>query len=1135
MFAYRKLNNWMGWLIWLIATMVYLLTMEAGASWWDCGEFIAATYKLQVVHPPGAPIFLMVGRIFSLFASSPEQVPVMTNIFSALSTSFSILFCFWIITRLAKKMIAGEEEEPDSLQKLLIIGSGVVGALTCTFLDSVWFSAVESEVYALATFFFALIFWAMIKWEEMADTPKGDRWIIFIFLTLGLSMGVHLLSLLAIPAMGMIYYFKNYTYTRRGLWLAILINLGILVFVLFGVLDKFIAIAAAFDRALAGIGMGVGIAVFTLILAGLVFYGVRYAIQKNKRTLYIGLMSFTMMMIGLSSYAMVLVRAHAEPPINMNGINDVHSFLSYLKREQYGSRDLVYGTYWTAQPLNVEYGKEKWGRKPGGKEYVPIGKEFKLIYDLPDAQLAAYGMTPQQIQILRGRNKKVIFPRMGSPEGRHAGLYYNFANVPDDQQNTYIPSYGTNLNFFFTYQMGYMYWRYFMWNFSGRQNDSQGFYAEAMKDGNWITGIEGIDKLKNPNIDRLPQSQRDLKSRNVFYMLPFIIGLLGMVYQLKKDWKGFLVVFMFFFFMGIMNLVNSNQPPVEPRERDYALVGAFFAFAIWVGFGVLALFDMAKSNKNKLTEYLLYMGILMVSFFITGLTVYDLDSFIALLFYTAIVTGIMYLLVLGARMVTGNWTGSAVVALLLCLSAPLLMGFQGWDDHDRSNRTMARDFARNYLESCPPNAILFTQGDNDTYPLWYAQEVEGIRTDVRIINMSLLGVDWYINHLRHATNDAGVVDLLLDQDKVFGDKRNSVRYNDKSKFRDRELDLKDMVLFMGSDKAEALDADGDNYLPSLHARVTVDSAAVADKDLVPEHLKGNITTIHIDINNKTLLKNDLMVLDIIAGNINKRPICFAITVSPDAYMGAEKYFMQTGMVYRLTPVEIDGRGMGREVGEEVTYDLLINHAELFTYGGIERHLNMNLDPSSLGSAMTAKYVMYQQLAANLVQDKLDKEAQAALMRADSSRTDMLEVAEGLEAEAAQSQEMAVTVLNKMMEQFPEEVLPYDYNMVNAASYYQILGETEQSLKIVRSLSETVLDDLAYFYYLYNKPADGYVCRSQYAADQRDAERCVGSLINIARKDGDSELSDSIKKRWEMLQAEFNIRTNAPQQAAPPAR
>ena len=303
-------------------------------------------------------------------------------------------------------------------------------------------------------------------------------------------------------------------------------------------LDKFIAIAAAFDRALAGIGMGVGIAVFTLILAGLVFYGVRYAIQKNKRTLYIGLMSFTMMMIGLSSYAMVLVRAHAEPPINMNGINDVHSFLSYLKREQYGSRDLVYGTYWTAQPLNVEYGKEKWGRKPGGKEYVPIGKEFKLIYDLPDAQLAAYGMTPQQIQILRGRNKRSS-SREWKPEGRHAGLYYNFANVPDDQQNTYIPSYGTNLNFFFTYQMGYMYWRYFMWNFSGRQNDSQGFYAEAMKDGNWITGIEGIDKLKNPNIDRLPQSQRDLEIQECILYAPFHYRSVRNGVPTEKDWKGF--------------------------------------------------------------------------------------------------------------------------------------------------------------------------------------------------------------------------------------------------------------------------------------------------------------------------------------------------------------------------------------------------------------------------------------------------------------------------------------------------------------------------------------------------------------------------------------------------------------------
>lgn len=1125
----------MGWVIWLIATIVYLMTMEAGASWWDCGEFIAATYKLQVVHPPGAPIFLMVGRIFTLFAATPEQVPLMTNIFSALSTSFTILFCFWIITRMAKKMIAGSND-PDGVQTLLIIGAGVVGALTCTFLDSVWFSAVESEVYALATFFFALIFWAMIKWEEMADSPRGDRWIIFIFLTLGLSMGVHLLSLLAIPAIGLIYYFKNYTYTRKGLWAAIGINLAILVFVLFGVLDKFIGIAAAFDRALIGMGMGVGMTLFAVLMMGAAIWGVIYAIKNQKRTLYVALMSFNMMMIGLSSYAMVLIRAHAEPPINMNGINDVHSFLSYLKREQYGSRDLLYGPYWTAQPLNVEYGKEKWGRAPGGKEYIPIGKDFTLIYDLPDAQLASFGMTPEQIRLLRARNKEVLFPRMGSQEGRHAGLYYNFAGVPDGQESSYIPTYGTNLNFFFTYQMGYMYWRYFMWNFSGRQNDSQGFYHEGMKEGNWITGLPFIDKAKNANIDQLPDSQLHLRSRNMYFMIPFLLGLLGMVYQLRKDWKGWLVVFMFFLFMGIMNLVNSNQPPVEPRERDYALVGAFFAFAIWVGFGVLALWDMAKhAGKQKLTEYLLYVGIFLVSFFITGLTMYDFDSFLAILAYSGLVISALFLVSGAINQFIKNDRATALILILICLSAPVLMGAGGWDDHDRSNRTMARDFARNYLESCPPNAILFTQGDNDTYPLWYAQEVEGIRTDIRIINMSLLGVDWYINHLRHATNDAGLVDLIITQDKLIGDQRNAIRYYPASRFKDRELDLKDMVTFMGSSNAETFNPDGDNYIPSLKVRVGVDSSAVAAANLVPESLKGNIVSnMRFELNKQTLLKNDLMVLDIIAGNISKRPICFAITVSPDSFLGSEKYFMQTGMVYRIAPVEINGNGFNREINQEVTYDLLINQEDKFNFGGIEDGNEMNLDPSSLGSAMTAKYVLYQQLAATLTQDKINAEAQAELMMRDSSGNGMQEVAQEMMAEAANKGKMAITALDQMLALFPQSVLPYDYNMVNAASYYQVLGQNDKALEIVRSLSEIVLDDLAYYYYLYNKPADGYIARQQYATDMRDADRCAGNLISIARKAGDTELSESIQKRLEMLRAEFQIPGNAAQQAPPSA-
>ena len=1132
MSAFKKANNITGWIIWLIATAVYLLTMEASASWWDCGEFIAATYKLQVVHPPGAPIFLMVGRIFTLFASSAEQIPVTTNIFSALSTSFTVLFCFWIITRLARKMVAGKAT-PDTTQTILIIGSGIVGALTCTFLDSIWFSAVESEVYALATFFFALIFWAMIKWEEMADSPRGDRWIIFIFLMLGLSMGVHLLSLLAIPAIGLIYYFRNYTYTRKGLWAAIGINLAILVFVLFGVLDKFIAIAAAFDRAIIGVGMGTGIIVFSALVIGITVWLIRWAIIKNKRMVYIGSMSFAMMMIGLSSYAMVLIRANAEPPINMNGINDVHSFLSYLKREQYGSRDLVYGPYWTAQPFNVEYGKTKWGRAPGGKEYIPIGKDYKLIYDIPESQMAAYGIPPQQIPIIKGRNKQVLFPRMGSLEGRHAGLYYNFAGVPQGQESNYIPSYGTNLNYFFTYQLGHMYWRYFMWNFSGRQNDTQGFYAEGMKDGNWITGISLIDKAKNPNIDQLPDSQLSLKSRNTFYLIPFILGVLGMVYHMRRDWKGFLVVFMFFFFMGVMNLVNSNQPPIEPRERDYALVGAFFAFAIWVGMGVLAIFELAKAERKQQTETLLYTGIVLILFFITGLTMYDFDSFIGILIFSFIGISLFTALVLGARMLTGKWSSAAVFSVLLGLSAPLLMGAQGWDDHDRSNRTMARDFARNYLESCPPNAILFTQGDNDTYPLWYAQEVEGIRTDVRIINLSLLGVDWYINHLRHATNDAGRIDLIIPQDKLIGDKRNSIRYSENSKFRNRTLELKDMVQFMASDNNEAME-NGNNFIPSLKVKVTVDSNAVVSNNIVPQLIAGNVAPqLTFDLKKSTLLKNDLMTLDIVAQNINKRPICFAITVSPDSFMGLEKYFMQTGMVYRLTPTEVNGSGYNKGMDEQISYDLLITGDRQFTFGGLELGNEMNLEPSSLGSAITAKYVLYQQLAANLTQSMLDFDAQIRMLQADSTNNGFQEVAAGLKEEANTKKQMAVAVLDKMIDLFPANALPYDYNMVNAASYYQLLGENEKALAIVNPLSSIALDDLRYYYYLYNKPDDGYIARQQYAGDQRDAERCLASLINIARKSGDTTLAESIEAGWNMLRTEYKIAGNAGQQAVPP--
>lgn len=1125
MITFSRINNLVGWLIFVFATIVYLMTMESSASWWDCGEFIAATYKLQVVHPPGAPIFLMMGRIFTLFAGSVEQVPIMTNIFSALSTSFTMLFCFWIITRLSRKMIAGDQI-PDKSQTALIIGSGIVGALACTFVDSIWFSAVESEVYALATFFFALIFWAMVKWEEHANTPTGDRWIIFIFLMLGLSMGVHLLSLLAIPAIGLIYYFKNYAYTRKGFWIAFGISFLILAFILFGVLDKLIDLAANIDLLFVndfGLPFNSGAYLFALLIMGGAVYGIWYAIRNKKRLLYLSLVSFTMMMIGLSSYAMVLIRAQAEPVINMNGINDVHSFLSYLKREQYGSRDLVYGPLWTATPLDIEYTGKKWGRVAGQDKYANIGQDFKIIYDLPDQQLSAAGLSPQQIAILKGRNKEVVFPRMGSLESRHAGLYYNFVGVPSEQQQTYIPSYGDNMSFFFNYQLGFMYWRYFMWNFSGRQNDDQGFYHEGMKDGNWITGITAIDKLKNPNQQSLPDSQLNNMARNKYYLIPFILGLLGMVYQMRKDRYGFIVLFLFFFFMGFMNLINSNQPPVEPRERDYALVGAFFAYAIWIGFGLLALFDLGKNASRKhLTEYLLYGGIIMIVFFITGLTVYDFDSFLALLVYSGIV--VMVLSLISGALMRGlkNDFSAAIVLTIICLSAPALMGTQGWDDHNRSGRTMARDFARNYLESCPQNAILFTQGDNDTYPLWYAQEVEGVRTDVRIINLSLLGVDWYINQLRHATNDAGKIDLMLSADKILGDKRNAIRFDQNSKFKNRTLDLKEVILFMGNDKSEALNSQGDNYIPSQNLKITVDSAMVAQNNVVDDALKNRIVKeMTFTLKNTTLLKNDLMLLDIVASNISKRPICFAITVTPDSYLGLEKYFMQTAMAYRVTPVETEGNGFNRDINTDITYDLLVNTPDKFTYGGIEKGKKMHLDPSSNGSALTAKYVNYQQLAGDLLQEKLNYESQANQM-VNSADTGLNEVGKGLQEMAQQRGTMALAVMDLMMEKFPESSFPYDYNMINAANYYQLLGNNEKAIEIIKKLTERCLDDLEYYFIMYNNSADNFITRVQYETDMRDAERCMASAVNIARKAGNTELSTSIQQQWDNLRRSNNL-------------
>ncbi len=1132
MLPYKRINNLTGWIMFIIALVVYTMTMEATASFWDCGEFISATYKLQVVHPPGAPIFLMVGRIFTLFASSPEQVPVMTNFFSALSSAFAVLFAFWIITRMTKKLIVGNES-PTSAQSAIIILSGVIGAACCIFMDSMWFSAAESEVYALATFFFALIFWAMIKWEENADQLHSDRWILFMALMMGLSMGVHLLALLVIPAICLIYYFKNYKYSAKGFWATLGIGIVLVAIIFYGILDKFIAIGTMFERTFVndfGLPFGSGMIFYTLLIFGLVIFGIRRAIQRGRRMLYLGLMSFVMLMIGLSSYAMVLIRAEAQPPINMNGINDVHSFLSYLKREQYGSRPLFYGPYWTAQPSAYEKGKTHYGKVPGEKKYVEVSHDYEPVYNIPEQYLA--GIDPKQAEIIRSRNKQVLFPRMGSLEGRHEGLYYDFAGVDEEQRQTYEPDWiGDNMAFFFRYQLGHMFWRYFMWNFSGRQNDTQGNFYDGYKDGNWITGIELIDKSKNEQLQKLPPSFTDLVSHNTYFMIPFIIGILGMTYQLRKDWKGFLVVMMFFLFMGFMNIINMNQPPTEPRERDYAQIGAFFAYIIWIGFGVAALVDLARNFKSKvIQENLLFASLIMLGMFFTGLTMYSFVTFLLVVIYTLLFMLLAGLILSAIQKVMKKEMATAIVAFLICVPAPLLMAQQGWDDHDRSDRTFARDIARNYLESCPPNAILFTQGDNDTYPLWYAQEVEGIRTDIRIVNLSLLGVDWYINLLRHATNDAAPVNLMLTQDKVLGDKRNQIGSSEKSKYVKSQLELTEFMKFISSDNQKYQDYNEVlegfvNYVPTQNIKITIDPKKVNDNKIVPEALIENmVKEMDFKLRSGGLLKNDIMTLDIVASNINDRPICFAISVTSDSHLGMQKYMMQRNMVYQLLPVEIENEksvmdGYQKQMNTDIQYDLLIGQKEKFTYGGVENGKPMYIDPSGYGSILTTKYLNYLELANSLNDERTYLEAQANQMMKDSMNSEFAEVGKELQQQSREKKEKTITTLDRMIEAFPNSSVPYDNNMINVAKLYQQLGQPEKAMDILKSMTDRNLSELEYFYEMAN--TDDFTAE-MFSVDIKQAESAAFLSIDLATLCNDKEFGDALQAKWDAMRTKFGL-------------
>jgi hypothetical protein len=693
--TFNRVYSIASWLVFAAAMTVFFFSAERTGSLWDCGEFILGAYRLQVVHPPGAPLFLIVGRMFTwiaeLVSDNPSDIAFAVNLMSGLCTAFAAFFVARVAMLLGKLALAGRDGELKKGDGIALGGAGIVAGLAAAFASSIWFSAVEGEVYGMSTFFTALTLWGTVKWYSLPNEPEHDRWLIFVIYAAALSMGVHLLSLLTFPALALFYYFKKYPqHTFWGMAAAagigVVFILGIQVLVITGLPKLWSWFELMMVNGL-GLPFHSGLIPTLLLVAAVIFFGLRHAHRTNNGLLQKLIVASGLVVVGFSTIGVVLIRANANTPINMNHPSDAMRLIPYLNREQYGERPLLRGPHFEAQPVDTKT-KDRYGR---------VGDRYEIV--------------DQKLDYVFADKDKMLFPRMGDYTQGRPQLYKQWMGLnPNAPLPAGRPNQLDNLSFFVRYQLGWMYWRYFMWNFSGRQNGDQGYEPWDKSSGHWISGLRFIDDARLYNHSQLPSTKRENKARNRYYMLPFLFGLLGMVFHYRRRREDFLGLLALFIITGIGIIVYSNQPPREPRERDYVLVGSFFTYAVWIGFGVLALLRLLRERLS----------------------------------------------------LSGSVAG--IIASLVVLTAPLLMGFQNFDDHSRRHHAGARDYANNFLQSCAPNAIIFTYGDNDTYPLWYAQEVEGIRQDLRVVNLSLIAVDWYINSLRRRINDSPPLKLTIPEE-----------------------------------------------------------------------------------------------------------------------------------------------------------------------------------------------------------------------------------------------------------------------------------------------------------------------------------------------------------------------------------
>lgn len=1023
---FKLINNIVGWIVFFIATFVYISTIEPTASFWDCGEFIAASFKQEIGHPPGAPLFLMIGRIFTLFAGKNlEAVPVAINILSALASAFTILFLFWTITILARKIIIKDESGYNNINILKIIITGIIGSLAFAFTDSFWFSAVEGEVYATSSLFTAVVFWAILKWEEEFGNPRANRWILFIAYMVGLSIGVHLLNLLAIPAIVLVYYFKRNEFSYKKLIEALGVSALILIGILYIIIPYTIKIAAQFDLLFVnslGLPVWSGFLFFIFAIFISLFYGIYKTFVKQKYFLNITLLSILLILIGYSSYTMIVIRSLANPSMDQNDPENPFALLSYLNREQYGDRPLLYGPYFNARPIKVEKKSPVYNLIDG--KYVITGYKLKYIYD---------------------KNFMTLFPRMWSNnEDEHIDAYIRWAKIKESEifepvrdgngnikrnENGSIiydrstpknpPTFAQNLRFFFRYQLGHMYFRYFMWNFVGRQNDIQSHYKEEINKGNWISGIKFIDAIRLKSQDKLPYSITKNKGYNRYYFLPLILGILGLIVQWKTDKKSFWTVLTFFFMTGIAIILYLNQNPIQPRERDYSYAGSFYAFSIWIGIGVLFVIDLFSKYINE--KY------------------------------------------------------STIIAFLLTFfSVPYILAKENWNDHDRSGRYIARDCAYNFLESCDKNAILFTNGDNDTFPLWYAQEVENIRTDVRVVNLSYLGADWYINQMKRKVYKSDPLPITMTKDKFIQGKRDVVYL--VPKFEDY-TELKKAMDFLISDHPATKSLpefdEKIDYLPNNKFALPVNKENVLKSGIV--NIKDSakiLNEIKFNINRRYLLKNHVMVLDILATNNWERPICWAITVSPDNYLNLNEYLYNQGMVYKLAPIKSEIESVyGKGIDVDKMYENLMFK---FKYGNVK-------DKKVYCDENIRRILLNMRNNFALLSDILYQ-----MGKKDSAKNLIL----------------------KSFEEIPDHALPFDFLAVPLAYNLYRIGEKEKAEEIFNKIFENACSELDY---VISIPKDYY----PYMSYEIRANLYVLNQLNYISEENNIEsLKSKVKQKFD---------------------